>query len=624
MGVSLGTLVYTMARKKNVYTLTQEIGYKRLLTGPSIISLALTAPIFKSGFLSLIKTKRPNEDTLTATAILSSLLLGKDVSALVIILLSNTAELLTEYTAQRTRKSIQDMLSLNSEFAWKVLRDGSVKKVKMNEINKDDVVIVHTGEKICVDGRVVTGEGAVDQSPITGEYMPVLKKENDQVFAGSILKSGTLTINTEKSGDTTVVARIFHMVDNALSNRAPMQDYADKFSNFLLPFSFLFAGVTYIVTRSPTRTLNMLIIDYCCGIKLSTATAFSAAINNAVKNGILIKGGNYIELMANSDTVVFDKTGTLTEGKPQVTNIIPILPDFDERRIIEIAAAAEETSNHPLALGILNKLKAEGWEIPTHGDNKTFVARGTVTNINEGIVTVGSKIFIDELGINTSDTNEKEEWLLAKGDKLIYVALNNKLIGLIGIQDRVRENMKKAINNLRYRGIDDIILLTGDLTEHAEIAATKMGVDSFQAELLPIDKVNAIKKLQANGSKIIMIGDGVNDAPALAHADVGISLGSKSADIAIEASDVTIQREEPMLIPDIIKLSQNTMNIVKQNFTLVFTINSVGILLSAFGVLPVVWGAILHNSSTVLVVGNSIRLLMFKTRGGKTNDSKLS
>lgn len=624
IGIVTGTLLYTAVRKNNTNTLVTGIGVNRFLTVPSVVSLALTAPVLKNGVVSLIKDKRPNEDTLTSTAILSSLLLGKDVSALLIILLSNTAELLTEYTVQKTRKSIKDMLSLNDEYAWKCLSDGSIKKIKICDISKDDIVAIHTGEKVCVDGRVVSGECAVDQSPITGEYMPVVKNIGDKVFAGSIVKSGTITVITEKSGDSTVVARILHMVDNAISQRAPMQNYADKFSNFLLPFSFLFAGVTYLVTKSPTRALNMLIIDFCCGMKLSTATAFSAAINNAVKNGILIKGGNYIEAMADSDTVVFDKTGTLTEGKPEVTSIVSLSTEFTEKEIIEIASAAEETSNHPLALGILSKLKAEGWVIPHHGETKMCISRGTVTTIGDDTVRVGSKTFMDELNIDTSSVKEKEEYLMKNGEKIIYVALNDELIGLIGIQDKMRDNMKKAINSLRYRGIHDIILLTGDLEEHAESTAYKMGVDSYQAELLPMDKVKAVQKLQSKGSKVIMIGDGVNDAPALAHADVGISIGSKSTDIAIEASDITIQREDPMLIPDVMNLSQNTMKIVKQNFTLVFTINSIGLLLSAFGALPVIWGAVLHNSSTILVVGNSIRLLLFKPKGGKINEYKLS
>lgn len=610
--ITAATLLYSSLRNRNQYPDGPVDGIRNIVTLPSVVSLALTAPIFCSGLNSIIKERRPNEDTLTATSILASLLLGKDTSALTIILISNIAELLTEYTMERTRKSIKNMLNLNQDHVWRVNSEGLITKVKIEEVKKDDKVVVHTGEKICVDGVVISGEGAVDQSSITGEYMPSIKKSGDKVFAGTILKNGTLTVNTETAGDNTVVSRIIRLVDEAASNKAPMQNYANKFSRFLLPVSFLFSAVTYLATKSPTRALNMLIIDFCCGVKLSTATAFSAAISNAIKNGVLIKGGNFVEAMASADTLIFDKTGTLTEGKPQVTSIITIDSSYTEKEIVELAAAAEETSNHPLALGILNKLKDEQWEIPLHGEIKTYVSRGTETSVEEDLVRVGSKVFMEECNINMSTLKSQEGHLIKNGEKLIYVALNDKLIGIIGIQDKVRENMKKAINNLRYKGIDDIILLTGDLTEHAEITAMKMGVDSFEAELLPDDKAKVVQRLKSKGSKVIMVGDGVNDAPALAYADVGISLGSGSTDIAIETSDVTIQRENPMMLPKIINLSQKTMDIIKQNFALVFTINSAGIILSAAGVLPVLWGAILHNSSTVLVVANSIRLLFLK------------
>ena len=614
IGITSGALAYSYARNSPRY---DTYGIKKLLTVPSLVSLGLTAPVFKSGLEAVCKNKRPNEDTLTATSIFASLLLGKDRSALVIILLSNIAELMTTYTVERTRNSIKNMLSLNEEYIWKMVDDGSFKKVRTKEVNKNDIVVVHTGEKICVDGRVISGEGVADQSAITGEYMPVTKRKGNEVFAGSVLKNGTLTIRTEKAGDDTVVSRILHLVEDAESKKAPIQNYADEFSAYLVPFSFIFSAITYLVTKSPTRALNMLVIDFCCGIKLSTATAFSASINNAVKNRVLIKGGNYIEAMATADTLILDKTGTLTEGRPQVSSVILANEDFTKKEVIEIASAAEETSNHPLAIGIMSKLKEEGWDVPQHSEIETYIARGTQTTIDDGIVRVGSKLFMEENNIDVSHMKEEEQQLVDNGEKIIYVSLNEELIGIIGIQDKVREKMKKSINNLRQLGIDDVILLTGDLKEHAEVAATKMGVDSFECELLPDDKAKHVLDLQAKEAKVIMVGDGVNDAPALAYADVGVSMGNKSTDIAIEASDITIQSEDPMMLPSVVRLSKETMKIVRQNFGIVFAINSAGLLLSAIGVLPVFWGAALHNSSTIMVVGNSARLLYFDMKRSK-------
>ena len=550
-------------------------------------------------------------------SIITSLILGNDISALTIILLSDIAELLTSYTMAKTRDSIKDMMSLKDELVWKVEEDGTVKKYPVDSIVKGDTVIVHTGEKVCIDGEVISGEAIVDEAAITGEYMPDIKRQGSYIYAGGIVKNGNITVATEKAGDDTVVSRIIGMVEDASSQKAPIQNYADQFSGYLIPFNFVLAGITYAVTKSPMRALNMMVIDYSCGIKLSTATAFSASINTAVKNGVLVKGGNYIEALSNSDTVIFDKTGTLTEGKPDVTNILVVDKRYTEKRIIELALAAEETSSHPIAAAILSKGRRDGINIIKHSEIITHVARGTETTVEDDrVVRVGNRAFMEENNIDASKTDTNVQISLSKGESVVYVALDDKLIGVLGIQDKMRTNMKKSINNLRFKGVDDIVLLTGDLREQAEIVAKTIGVDSYQAELLPEDKARAILKLQSQGSKVTMVGDGINDAPALAYSDVGISLGARSTDVAMETSDVTIQSDNPMMIPTVIGLSKKTMNIVKQNFGLVIGINTVGLMLGATGYLPVFWGAVLHNSSTIFVVSNSLRLLFFNMERG--------
>ncbi|WMJ81901.1 cation-translocating P-type ATPase [Clostridium sp. MB40-C1] len=614
--ITSGTLAYSLIKKNTNALVKSTSVYSKFTTFPAITSLYLTLPLFKSGINSFKTSHKPNADTLTITSILASLLLGKDVSALTIILLSDVAELLTSYTMEKTRKSIKDMLDLNEEFVWKQVEDGSVKKTRIDEIKKGDLILIHTGEKICVDGQVLSGEAIVDQSAVTGEFMPDIKKKGSSVFAGTMVKNGVITVSTQKAGDDTVVSRIIHLVEDASYKKALIQDYADKFSSYLIPFNFLFAGITYWVTKSPVRALNMLIIDYSCGIRLSTATAFSASINTAVKNGVLIKGGNYIESLSNADTLILDKTGTLTEGKPQVVSVNICKEGLKEKEILEIAAAAEETSKHPMAVAVMSKIRQKGYEVPKHGETITHIARGSETNIGEDIIRVGNKAFMEENSINLNKVNNKANLLVSKGESIIYIAQNKELIGILGIQDKMRSNMKKSINKLRYEGLNDIILLTGDLKEQAEAVASKMGVDSYEAELLPEDKAKAVLKLQSKGSKVIMVGDGVNDAPALAYADAGVALGGSSTDAAMEASDITIQSNNPMLLPTVVELSKKTMNIVRQNFGLAIGINSVGLLLSAAGVLPVFWGAVIHNSSTIFVVSNSLRLLFYDMERG--------
>ncbi|OFI06044.1 copper-exporting P-type ATPase A [Clostridium acetireducens DSM 10703] len=612
--LTAGALTYSIFNKKQVVASTV---LEKFTTVPAVASIYLSLPFFKSGLSALKNFLKPNADTLTATSIVASILAGKDVSALTIILLSDAAELLTSYTMEKTRNSIKDMLSLNEQYVWKKLEDGSVKKVKIDLIKKGDNVVIHTGEKICVDGNVLSGEAVVDQSAVTGEFMPAIKRTGDKVFAGTVVKNGNITVATEKAGDDTVVSRIVSLIEDASHKKAPIQNYADKFSSYLIPFNFMLSGITYLVTRSAERALNMLVIDYSCGIRLSTAAAFSASINTAVKNGVLVKGGNYIEALSNSDTLILDKTGTLTEGKPQVSSIETASTDITEKEVIEIASAAEETSKHPMALAVLTKVRQKGYIIPKHGETKTYIARGTETNIGEDIVRVGSRKFMIENYVKINDVlKDSEQYLLAKGESVIYVAKNDLVIGILGIQDKMRENMKKSLNNLRYQGISDIVLLTGDCKEQAEIVADKMYVDSFEAELLPEDKAKSVLKLQSKGSKVIMVGDGVNDAPALAYSDVGVALGRTTTDIAIEVSDVTIQGDDPMVLPTVVDMSKKTMNIINENFGLVISINTIGLLLGAVGVLPVFWGAVLHNSSTIFVIANSLRLLFYDMERG--------
>ncbi|WP_300276028.1 heavy metal translocating P-type ATPase [Peptacetobacter sp.] len=601
---------------KDFYSVERYGRFGKFLTVPALASVYLNKGLIENGIFGAVKNKRLNADTLTLTSIAASLMLGNDKSALMITLLSDIAELMTIYTMEKTRDSIKEMFSVNEEEVWTIDENGVLKKVSIDDIEKDDMVVIHTGEKICVDGEVVDGEAVVDQASVTGEFVPAVKKIGEKVFAGTVVKTGNITVKTEKAGDDTVVSRIIHLVEDAASKKAPIQDYADKFSNYLVPFNFAFAAIIYMATKSPARALNMMIIDYSCGIKLSTATAFSAAINNAVKNGVLIKGGNYLEAMSNSDTLVLDKTGTLTEGKPTVTDIEVIDSELSENEVLKIAGAAEETSSHPMSTAIINEIEKRGIEIPVHGPVITHIARGMETDIDGKSVYVGSKIFLKEKGIEVKNIKDSEKKLSSASSNLIYVSYDGKMSAIIAIKDKMRDNMRKAINNIRYQGVDDILLLTGDLDNQAREVATLMGVDRYKAELLPKDKAEEVLKYQAKGSRVMMVGDGINDAPALAYSDVGIALGGGSTDVAMEAADITIQGDNPMMLPTIIDLSKMTMKVVKENFGMVIGINSVGLILSAAGVLPVFLGAVLHNSSTILVVANSLRLLFFNMERG--------
>ena len=608
-----GLLGYNLFFKsKSTVALT---GVRRFLNYNTLATLALAMPVLKNGINSLVKNKRPNADTLSSSAIISSILLGKESAALTIMFLEEVSELLTVYTMEKTRGAIKDMLSVGENYVWKEISEDNVKRVPIEEIQKDDIIVVQTGEKISVDGKIIKGEALIDQSSITGEYMPIKKSIGEDVYAGTIVKNGNISIIAEKVGDDRTVSRIIKLVEDANSNKADIQNYADTFSAQLIPLNFILAGIVYASTRSLTKAMSMLVIDYSCGIRLSTAVAFSAAINTAAKNGILVKGSNFIEELSKAETVIFDKTGTITEGKPKVQSIEVFDNSISENEMIGLAGAAEEQSSHPLAIAIMSEIKDRGIEIPKHNKIKTVVSRGVETKVGKGkeakTIRVGSKKYMLENNIDLTLATEAERGIISRSEIGLYVAQDEKIIGLIGVSDPPRENIKKAINRLRNYGVDDIVLLTGDLRQQAETIASRMSIDRYESELLPEDKAKNILKFQSKGSNVIMIGDGVNDAPALSYANVGVALGSTRTDVAMEAADITITQDNPLLVPGVIGLSKSTVKTIKENFAMVIGLNTFALVLGATGILAPIYASVLHNSTTILVVMNSLKLLKY-------------
>jgi len=608
-----GLLGYNLFFKsKSTVALT---GIRRFLNYNTLATLALAMPVLKNGINSLVKNKRPNADTLSSSAIISSILLGKESAALTIMFLEEVSELLTVYTMEKTRGAIKDMLSVGENYVWKEISEDNVKRVPIEEIQKDDIIVVQTGEKISVDGKIIRGEALIDQSSITGEYMPIKKSIGEDVYAGTIVKNGNISIIAEKVGDDRTVSRIIKLVEDANSNKADIQNYADTFSAQLIPLNFILAGIVYASTRSLTKAMSMLVIDYSCGIRLSTAVAFSAAINTAAKNGILVKGSNFIEELSKAETVIFDKTGTITEGKPKVQSIEVFDNSISENEMIGLAGAAEEQSSHPLATAIMSEIKDRGIEIPKHNKIKTVVSRGVETKVGKGkeakTIRVGSKKYMLENNIDLTLATEAERGIISRSEIGLYVAQDEKIIGLIGVSDPPRENIKKAINRLRNYGVDDIVLLTGDLRQQAETIASRMSIDRYESELLPEDKAKNILKFQSKGSNVIMIGDGVNDAPALSYANVGVALGSTRTDVAMEAADITITQDNPLLVPGVIGLSKSTVKTIKENFAMVIGLNTFALVLGATGILAPIYASVLHNSTTILVVMNSLKLLKY-------------
>ena len=578
----------------------------------SLLVLAISRNFIKTGIGGLIEDRQPNADTLTTTAVIASVLAGKPESSLMLLALSNGAEMLTSYAAEKARSHISGLLSLGQRDVWLVEQTpkGEVeRKVPVEEVRPGDTIAVHAGEKIVIDGRVLRGSAAVTQASVTGESAPAMKKEGTPVYAGSVVEAGELVIAVEKVGSDTSLAHIVHLVEEAQTRRAPVQNFADQMANYLVPVSFLGAAIVYGATRDWGRVLNLLFIDFSCGLKLSTATAMSAAIAAAAKRGILVKGGNYIEALARTDTVVLDKTGTLTVGIPEIT-FIRTASGVTEKEMILLAASAEEHSVHPLAVAIQKYVEEKAWHAPQHRSSETIVARGMLAEVPDfegftgGTIRVGSRRFLQENGV----TDPEDLAASTSGKNVLFVARDTRLIGVIGIEDPIRPKMKKTLNQLRRCGVDEIVMLTGDAKAVAAEVARDMDVDSYHAEILPEDKSRYVNQLKQRGT-VMMVGDGINDAPALAFADVGVSLGGRQTDIAAESSAVTIHGEDPIRLVEALRLGRRTMHLVHQNFKATLLVNSSAMLLGALGAISPLAAAAIHNTATLAVVLNSCRIL---------------
>ena len=597
-----GFIAMNILRKVNPEFYGSILLFRRLFT------LYIARRYIKNGIMGLVKDHQANADTLTATAVAASVLAGKPESSLTLLALSNGAEMMTEYAAEKARRQISGLLKLDQRDVW-LVENGHERKVPVESLKRGDLIAVHLGEKICVDGSVVSGNAAVNQASITGESNPAIKQEKSPVYAGSVIEAGDLVIRVEKVGADTSLAQIIHLVEEAQTRRAPVQNFADKMANLLVPISFIGAAIVYGATKDWQRVLNLLFIDFSCGLKLSTATAISAAIGVAARKGILIKGGNYIENLADIDTIVLDKTGTITMGVPQVQQI-QTAPGVDEKEMILLAASAEMHSVHPLAVAIQKYVKNHKWTTPPHDTSETIVARGMRAVVPDfetykgGTILVGSRRFMNEEGV----TGLPEAMGKTVGKSLLYVARDGEFIGFMAIQDPVRPAMKKTLNQMRRLGIDEVVMLTGDSKEVAAEVARDMDIDSYHAEILPEDKANYVMKLQKRGN-VMMVGDGINDAPALAFADIGVSLGGNKTDIAAESAAITIRSEDPSKLYDALVIGRKTMKIINQNFTATIVVNSAAMLLGALGRISPLWAAVIHNTATLAVVMNSVRIL---------------
>ncbi|MCX7793453.1 MAG: cation-translocating P-type ATPase [Thermodesulfovibrionales bacterium] len=567
-------------------------------------------PIFKRAFLGILK-RQINVDLMMSAGILGAAAIKEYSASMLVAFFMNLAHYLEDLTLRRSRKAIKDLIDIAPEKARIRLGEKEV-DVKIDEIKPGDTVIVRQGEKIPVDGIVIRGLSSVDQSPVTGESIPVEKSPGDRVFAGTINGPGYLEIKTERTGKDTTLGKIIKLVEEAEAHKAPVQRFADRFTAYFLPLAFLAALLTYLISGKAIYAIAVIVAACPCAVGLATPLSVVASVASSAKRGVLIKGGLYLEALAKVDCIVMDKTGTVTFGRPVVREIVSF-NNFKKEEILRLAASLEGYSNHAVAKAIIDEAKRYGIDITPPESFEYFIGRGIVAKVRENVLLLGNERLLKEKGIFIpEEISRTAERLEEEGNTVLYMTLDSKVAGIIAVGDIIRDEVPEAIRELKGLGIKRFLLLTGDNERVARSVSLRLGISEYRANLLPEDKIGIVKRLQAEGYRVLMIGDGVNDAPALVQADVGIAMGVAGTDVAIEAAPVALMRDDWSRIPEVIKIGRNTYKVIRQGIALGITWDIITMGLASVGILKPVMAAALEELPTLAVAANASRLLSKK------------
>lgn len=594
------------------------------LVSSIIITLLFASVIVISGYkparnaFYAIKSVSLDMNVLMASAAIGAALIGQWSEGATVVWLFAFGTMLQNKSVDKTRNSIRNLMNLAPAEAW-VKQNEELFRKPVEELSIGSIIIVKPGEKIPLDGEVIQGASTVNQAPITGESIPVDKEIGDTVYAGTINESGSLEIKVTKLVEDTAIARIIHMVEEAQEKKAPTQDFVDRFARIYTPIVFSLAIL--IMVFPPLlgfggwqdwiyKGLELLVVACPCALVISTPVAIVSSIGNAAKNGVLIKGGSFLEIAGALKAIAFDKTGTLTEGKPKVSQVITF--EGTEEEMLGVARTIEEHSKHPIALAIRNYAMDRNIEIRNGESFKAIVGKGAQATI-EGIeYFAGNSKLSEELGMDLGNHREQVQNLQNEGNTLVIVGTKTTILGIIAVSDTVREITVKALKELKDVGIEQVVMLTGDNEGTAKKIAQQTGVDRYFAELLPKDKVNAVNQLQQEGKLVAMVGDGINDAPALATANLGIAMGGAGTDTAMETADIVLMADNLEKLPHTMKLSRKAMQIIKQNIWFSILVKVIALVLIFPGWLTL-WIAVMSDTgAALLVILNSMRLLALK------------
>ncbi|WP_165606709.1 heavy metal translocating P-type ATPase [Mycolicibacterium iranicum] len=607
-----GTALVLLGVRRYVFARPPLLGPTSRLAATGV-TIFTGYPFLRGALRTLRGGRSAGTDVLVSAATIASLALRENVVALTVLWLLNIGEYLQDLTLRRTRRAIANLLQGNQDTAWVRLGDGTEVEVATDELRIGDEVVVHDQVALPVDGVVVDGEAIVDQSAITGENLPVAVTTDARVFAGSVVVRGRLVVRAEAVGRDTTIGRIISRVEEAQEHRAPIQTVGESFSRRFVPASFLLSLATLIVTRDVRRAMTMLLVACPCAVGLSTPTAISAAIGNGARRGILIKGGSHLEQAGRVDAVVFDKTGTLTVGRPVVTNLVAFHKDWEPEEVLAYAASSEIHSRHPLAEAVIRSTQERHIEIPPHEECEVLVGLGMRTRADGRTLLLGSPSLLQQENVRV--TKKATDWvdrLRKQSETPLLLAVDGKLVGLISLRDEIRPEAHGVLDRLRANGVRRIIMLTGDHPAAASAVAEQLGITEWRAEVLPDDKLDAVRRLRDEGYTVAMVGDGVNDAPALAEADIGIAMGLGGTDVAVETADVALASDNLHRLLDVRDLGGRAVDVIRQNYAMSIAVNAIGLLIGAGGALSPVLAAVLHNASSVAVVANSSRLIRYE------------
>lgn len=550
-------------------------------------------------------------ELLDATAITALLLRGSFDSAGTIMMLLKISDCMERYTHERSRMALAQSLAINVNEVWLVSDDGTDVKIPLSQVRSGDHIRVRTGAMVPVDGTVLEGEAAINEASMTGESRLVLKENGDSVFAGTVIEEGSLVVQVRGAGAETRISRIVSMIDESAKLKAGAQSRAERLADAIVPYNLLAFILVALFTRDVNKAMAVLMVDYSCAIKLSTPVAIMSAMREAANEGIVVKGGRYLELMAQADTIVFDKTGTLTTAQPKVKRVIP-LGTLDEDEVLKMAACLEEHFPHSMARAVVAMADERGilHEDELHAEVKYLVAHGIVSTINGKKAIIGSWHFVfEDESVSAPPRLKQRIARMAPGCSVIFLAVDNQLEGAICISDPLRSGAADAIAALRAAGFENIAMLTGDAENAARAVARELGISEYRSQVLPEDKARIIEEYRAAGHTVVMVGDGVNDSPALAKADVSVAMVDAS-DIAREVADITLLHSSLDTILKVRALSRALMRRILNDYHFIVTFNTALIILGVAGILPNTTSALLHNGSTMAITARNMTPLL--------------